>query len=103
MFIYFEVRRPAFFQGTPILRFSHKKMDKEETVSLVLQVSGRCEVTWISKLAQLARCGILESYTFLKNGLEMFYQQNHPAWWEGMLPKGRSSYRNRRRAPALIQ
>lgn len=41
-----------------------------------------------------------ESHTFPKNGLEMFYQQNHLAWWEGMLPEGRSSYRSRRRAPS---
>ena len=43
------------------------------------------------------------NHTFLKNGLEMFYQQNHLVWWEGILPKGKSSYRKRRRAPAIAQ
>ena len=46
-------------------------------------------VTKISKLAQLTCCGIPEIRTYLKNVLEMFYQQNHLVRWDRMLPEER--------------
>ena len=45
-----------------------------------------------SKLAQLTCCGIPEIHTYLKNVLEMFYQQNHLMRWDRMLPEERSSW-----------
>lgn len=84
---------PAFFEGTPISRPSHEKMDSEEIISLLLKVSGRLAVTKISKLAQLAGCGIPEFRTFLKNGPGMFYQQNHLLNLRAGAATGRRCYR----------
>ena len=54
-----------------------------------MQVRRRLAVTKISKLAQLTCCGIPEICTYLKNVLEMFYQQNHLVRWDRMLPEER--------------